>query len=277
MFLFGIVTGWTNENLSVGLIVILMCYIIYYKIESIEWRLWNFSGLLGSIMGFVIMLLSLGINRRLNNAGGSGNILQWIKRSIFYSVDLLNYFYIPIMIFVLLMTYFIIKKKVLFKKSSFKNIIYIFIHELDVTFIYFIGFFASVYSMIVSPEFPDRAWTFPFLFLLITLGNLYQSLNIRINLNYKNVIVALLVAVSLSSYFDAYFDLKNVYISYQERENIIHREEKNGNTYVEIPNIQGWTKYSCYDEKGDLNNDYKKWPNTAIAKYYGVDEIKIKK
>lgn len=276
VFIFGIIAGWTNENTAVALVVIIICYIIFYKMNNIKLNIWNFTGLLGSIIGLIIMLLSPGVSKRLSNAGGSGSIIQWIRRGIFYSVDLVNYFYIPILIFVLLMTYYFIIKKNTYKKFYIKEKIKFFIVDQGVMLIYLIGFLASVYSMVVSPEFPDRAWTCPLLLLLISLGNLYKSLNINENI-YRKIIVVMLVIVSLSTYFNAFFDVKNVYIAYQERDYEIRQQIAEGKSIVEIPIVQGWTKYSCCDGTGDLNEDENQWPNTAIAKYYGVDKVKMKR
>ena len=41
--------------------------------------------------------------------------------------------------------------------------------------IYFIGFLVSIYSMALSPQFPDRAWSGPIILGIIGLGNIVSK------------------------------------------------------------------------------------------------------
>ena len=64
-----------------------------------------------------------------------------------------------------------------------------------------------------------------------------------------------------------------MYSSFNQRETIITEAINSGKSTVEIPSIYGYSAYSIYDDIGDLNSNSTEWPNTAIAKYYGINEI----
>ena len=70
--------------------------------------------------------------------------------------------------------------------------------------------------------------------------------------------------------------MKSVKLENDSRISYIEEEKKKGNFNVELNTIKGYTKYSCYDYNGDLDSDKNKWPNTAIARYYGLETISKK-
>ena len=70
-----------------------------------------------------------------------------------------------------------------------------------------------------------------------------------------------------------YLDIKNVNRSFSLREKTIVEAINNGEKEVKLDAIVGYTPYSCYEIFGDLNYDSSIWPNTAIARYYGLDLI----
>lgn len=44
IFVCGIVAGWTNENITVALFIMIVGFLIKYKIEGIKFQVWMFSG-----------------------------------------------------------------------------------------------------------------------------------------------------------------------------------------------------------------------------------------
>ncbi len=263
----GIISGWTNENTSVSLIVIIILSLGLYKLKNKKYEIWMFSGFLGSIIGCIIMLTSPGQSSRLSGAGGFGNIISWIKRFCFISFDLFTY----LMPIILLLAFCIIIYFYTGKSKNYKN--------LAVFFIFFIGALASIYSMIASPAFPDRVWSGSIIILTISVGNIFSLIDWSSNKLIKHFIIAIILLCSLnflSNYVNGYFDLKSIKLENDSRVSYIEEEKKKGNINVEINPIKGYTKYSCFDYNGDLNSDKNEWPNTAIARYYGLETISEK-
>lgn len=266
-FIMGVISGWTNENTSVSLIIIIILCLVLYKLQNKKYKIWMLSGLLGSIIGCIIMLTSPGQSSRLSDSGGFGNIISWIKRFCFISFDLFTY----LMPIILLLAFCIF---VYFYAEKSKNY-----EDLAAFFIFFIGSLVSIYSMIVSPSFPDRVWSGPIIIFTISLGNIFLLIYWSSNKLIKNFIIVIILLCSvnfLSNYANGYFDLKSVKLENDSRVSYIEEEKKKGNFNVEVDTITGYSKYYCYDYNGDLDSDKNKWPNTAIARYYGLETISKK-
>ena len=129
--------------------------------------------------------------------------------------------------------------------------------------------------MIVSPLFPERAWSGPIilsLISLISLNSLIDMSDIKLKIG-KTMTISFILILSLATYVNVFFELKNVDSFYDKRIHIIENAVLNGEKSIEIPSVSGESGYSCYSAHGDLNADSNEWPNTAIAQYYEVDEI----
>lgn len=278
-FALGVIAGWTNENTSVAMIVIMIGYMVLFYIKSIRIRIWNVAGCAGGIVGCVLMLSSPGTASRLVRSGGSGGIISWLKRIVFYSCDMLSNLHLAILMFAVLfiLSVYQRQKQGAVPPPNTKNVLDIF-KEYGITSVYLLGFLASVYSMIASPQFPGRAWSGPVVLFAISTVSLAPLVDVSKSkevLGQRIIIgiIAILCALCASTYFNAFFDLKNVDAAYNNRIEEIENAVLSNKEAAEIPCIYGYTGYSCYDNIGDLNADSDKWPNTAIAKYYGIDEI----
>ena len=96
--------------------------------------------------------------------------------------------------------------------------------------------------------------------------------DIKMRLGNK-LVFGFVLALCISTYFNAFFELKNVNSFFNNREAIIEASVESGEHSVEIASIGGESGYSCYPASGDLGGDSNEFPNTAIAKYYKLDEI----
>ena len=272
--LLGVIAGWTNENTSVAMIVMIIGYILLFYVRSIKIHAWNITGGIGGIIGCILMLSSPGTASRLTAVGGSGGIVSWIRRAIFYSCDMVINLQWMLLLFTVLACMYIYQKSKELKKCSLQEIKTIFV-ESGVTFIYLFGFLASVYSMIVSPQFPGRAWSGPVVIFMVSIINLCSLVNmsdIKAQMG-KNIVIGFLMLVCAATYMYAYLELRNIDAAYHARISAIETAVLSNEASVDLPNICGWSGYSCYGAGGDLNSDSSQWPNTAIAKYYGIDYI----
>lgn len=269
--LVGIIAGWTNENTSVALICISILYLINYKINKIKIKLWMICSLIGNIIGFLIMLLAPGQGKRLKNAGGIGGIIVLIKRTIFITLNFMKYMTpIFIILIILLMYYYFYNKS----KMSIINMAV----DLRVGIIFFIGALSSIYSMIISPSFPERAWSGPVILFIISVGNIFSR--IKFDERFKMEIIATISILCIffsASYIEAVLNLRQTTASVNERITKIISQKENNISNVTIPTIIGYSKYDCYTSVGDLSDNNDEWPNTAIARYYDIDSINKEK
>ena len=269
--LIGIIAGWTNENTGVALICISVMYLIMFKIRGIKINSFMISGLIGNFIGFSLMIFAPGQRNRLNNSGGIGESLELIKRGMFISIELMKYL-TPMFIFLaILLIYYYFSNKNTMKFTDM-------IDELAIGIIFFIGSLASIYSMIVSPSFPERTWSGPIILLVISLGNIFSKIKFDKKYEIGTVVILSILCLFFStSYIEAILKLRQTRVSFDNRvDQIMYKKDNNINDVI-IPTIIGYSKYDCYTSFGDLSNNSNEWPNTAIAKYYGVKSISKEK
>ncbi|MBQ8279980.1 MAG: hypothetical protein IJZ23_09095 [Roseburia sp.] len=88
-------------------------------------------------------------------------------------------------------------------------------------------------------------------------------------------ICAYVLVTSVWGLWEGTYDIYSVHTQHMQREAYIYEQRDSGNAdVVYVPRITAATKYSCKYDLLDMQiNDTEPWPNTAIAKYYGVKEI----
>lgn len=263
MFLIGILAGWTNENTSAGLIVILFSTLIIDKITTKKWNLTKtkVAGIVGSLIGFVLMICAPG--NYVRNAAFKDDtfiIIKFIKRAIDITGNAEIYI-LPLIIAIIIL----ISLKIYHKKKI----------EKEVT-PFILGGFAATYSMVASPQFPERSWTGVIVYLIIALVILVYDFE-KIHRIYKFILVDLCMILSIifiGEYLNAARDINNLRNTWNEREKVIEKSNKN--------QIYKFYRYETTNNKNpayglnDIGEDYKVWPNSSIAKYYGIKGIKAK-
>lgn len=269
----GFIAGWTNENTSVAMIVMMVCYIAYYKLCSIKLRVWHITELMGAVAGCVVMLTAPANANRLSNFESAG-IVMWIKRLVWYTCDVFDYFHLVLILFVALLGIYAYQKRAWLKKWNRENAL-VLVRDSGVVLVYLIGFLASVYSMIVVPYFPERAWTGPLALLLIAVLSLWEMVDgseLRLWLG-KALTVGFLLVFCGTTYMDAYVELHSNSAAYLARESKVEQTLAAGENTIELTGICGSGTYSIYGSYEDIAYDSTDWRNYGIARYYGLDEV----
>lgn len=259
----GIIAGNTNENTAVALVVMIILFGVKFIIEKKKLHIWMFTGLIGVFVGFGAILLSPGQQTRAEQSGGLGGIATWIKNAVFITIDVFEYLAVPLLLlFCALILVFTTNKNLEFK--NFNNF-----------FIYLIGSGSAIYCMMVSPQFPERSWTPPVILAIIAFGQLISLIKNDDTIYRRIVCTALAIATICfgTSYVASYFDIKQTVIAYNEREEYIASQIEKGETILLLKPVRGWEKYNIFDPDGDIGSKSEKWPNTAIARYYGVEKV----
>lgn len=82
MLIAGIFAGWTNENMGGATMGAVILFLIYFRIKKMPVRAHHFTGLLGVIFGFGILLLAPGNRVRIDNTHRERNIMKHLQWSI---------------------------------------------------------------------------------------------------------------------------------------------------------------------------------------------------
>lgn len=263
--LFGYIAGWTHESICAALIFILVSYMICFKHNKRHIAPWMISGILGVVFGTLMIILSPGTAHRLDTVGGLGGISVWIYNFGKVTIRYLQYLLPVNILFIALSTCLIGEKGG--RGSIDRKFVWL-------PGIYLMGTFASMYSLILAPYIPPRAWCVPVVLGALVNGILWYRMDInRIHIK-KGIQAAIFISAFsfLASYSAAILDLREVRREVLNRENLIQESKQKGIYDVVAPAITGQGGHNYYQDY-DLAYDPGEWPNTSIAKYYQLHTI----
>ena len=261
MFILGLLAGWTNENTSAGLIVILVFSLIINKVETKKFELskTRLFGIIGTLAGFIIMICAPGnYIRSAEFKDDTFIIIKIIKRTLDITNNLENII-LPLLIVIIIL----ISLKIYHKKKIEKE-----------TYTFILGGFAAIYAMVLSPTFPERAWTGAIIFFVIAIVILVYDLD-TINRLYKFILVDFCIILSIiyvSQYMDLARNINYLRNTWNYRVDVINKSSKD--------KMFEFYKYETYNSRNpvygldDIGYDPNAWPNGSISKYYGIKGIK---
>lgn len=266
MFLLGIISGWTNENTAFGLVFLTFSLMALkkYKEKKYKFKKWEISGLIGSIIGFIVLIAAPGNYARNKILSENVSFIVKITKRVVNITNTFVIFALPLVVavIVLLTIYYYKKKKV----------------NLEV-YIYAIAGILTAYAMALSPVFPERAWTGVIIFLIISICMLLFDIE-KIHDIYRFIIADIIIIFSilyLNQYINACRSINELRDVWKYRERVIEKAKKAGKDVVYLG------RYSTDNSKNpnynldDINEDSKTFPNYDIAKYYGIKEVRLKK
>ncbi len=266
----GAIAGATNENTGVALIVMIFLTMLTTRfIHKQRISLWMLTGFAGSIIGCAFILLSPGISSRVDSVGGFGGVTVWIKRAILITFNAGEFLWPAVLLLAVVCICLYATKKTTIKEM---------LPVLCTAGVFLMGTLASIYSMMVSPEFPNRAWSGTIVLIIITIGVIVKELRLEEQPGIGDIsaiLVSLMAVCMLCSSLREFYVLKNIEHEYLLRVQSIEEQIAAGETDIYIEAISSDSKYSCFLYTPDVLEDSTVWPNTAIARYYGVDSVNI--
>lgn len=261
IFILGIVSGWTNENTSFGLIVILIGLTCISKILNKEKiRKWQISGILGAIVGFLILILAPGNFKRSQlSSDNTSIVVKIIQRGINYLLNIVDYLLPLIIISVILISIIIY-----FKKKKLREPI-----------VYLIGAFFTVYAMVLSPEFPPRAWFGIIIFMILAIITMLFEVK-KLHKIYNFILIDIMVVffiIFASEYIYTAKDINVLRQVWNERKVQIEEALENGQKNVKFKIYKTTNSKNPQFELVDLNRKSTLWPNPSVAEFYGLEKI----
>lgn len=277
MLLLGIIGGWSNENNSIALLVMVLMVCIYFVLSKKQIKLWMVTGLFGNIIGFVLMFFAPAQTDRLGDAGGFRNIfsLIFIKGLIANTFDIIHRFGLLFLIAGILLAVYISQNENKYIKKSVTAIKEAYINHFN-PLLFFIAFLLSYYSLTVLPHISLRTLTAPLVWMIVVILLLYKDIEKPvIEAKSAKIIISLVLSVvTFSVYFSNYYQVKAIRIAYEERDALAKAQIEAGNTMLELPGISSETKYTPFIvEGGDITDDPEHWSNKQLAEYYGVESV----
>lgn len=265
----GIIAGWTNENMAVALLFILVILLIYYKSTMGKIPQWAIAGLIGSIIGATLMIVAPGNYARMDTVIANKYIDQSIVSIIFSRITgtLSSFFYyclVPTFIFLITLWMYYThgnreKKQVLFLAYLFMS-----------------GAVVATLAMAASPIFPGRASfginTFIFIASCILFANLQFNTLLIKRLVYTTAVFGLLLYAV--DYFRAYSTMSELNRHLEARMENISNQKRNGIADIVLNDrISPENRFLHYYE---LTPDSTDWHNRMFSGYHDLKTIVVK-
>jgi hypothetical protein len=274
-FFLGILAGWSIENSGAAVLFLLISYFGIKMIKKEKVSFFEIAGFIGFIIGFCVLIAAPGNFGRaitdFNPIMADSFPIRLVKR--FYTTTKIFFqhggFFLACLAFWLGYDLILHQKR---KLNIFMGY-------------YFIAGMVGVYSMVFSPNFPDRAFFIYVVFLCITILNLLTQTKIEFPNSIKRNIpifsIAFLIYFSFS-FFMAGSDIVRTHMKWEKRIHYIREQKAKAILDIEVEAIPAWDKHNAlggdFNRKNnrleDLWKDANSWVNTFTAAYFGIDSIK---
>lgn len=268
-FIAGIIAGWTNENMAVSLIAMLIAFIGYYKIKHGKIPLWAITGLIGAIIGCAIMIAAPGNYARMDNVLSQEHVNEsfitiFIGR---FAAAIAGYYYfvlVPTFVFAIIL--YLYRS---FGKKTDKPVLFI-------ALIFVMGAIVATLAMSASPIFPGRAAfgiiTLFFLAICILYAHLDFSVKLVPQVIYTTIIFGLLLFIA--DYYRGYRELQRADKILQARILVIESGKKEGKKDF-IFNDRIFPEGRSF-HYFDLSHDPNDWHNRMFSAYYEINSVIVK-
>lgn len=224
---------------------------------------YKISGLIGTILGFIILIVAPGnFVRESSMSDESSLMIKLLKRIIDDTISFVDYC-LPLLIgIVILISIYIYKKK----KYDLMSIVFL------------AGSILTVYAMVLSPTFPVRAWFGVITFAIIAaMILLYQLVDLkRIFKFIMGDVIVIVSIIYVSSYLVGFNDIKELRNTWINRINYFDELKDKRIFDAEVEPYYAKDSHNpCYGGV-DLNKNAEDWLNFNVAGYYGTDKITLK-
>lgn len=268
-FLAGIIAGWTNENMVVGLAFFIVALIILLKYEKRPVPIWIIFGLCGVLAGGVFMLSAPGNYIRAEVVSEE---LHLSDKSLLYNIGYrvlkVGYRYLvyilPVVILYSVVFFF-------YRKYADKDV---YGKTFRCSILFFVSAHAACLAMVGSAIFPQRA-IFGIIALLVTstgilFANTHFPPTIRRTIN--RVILPVVGFIFIVNYCFVALNFCHFNETTRKREIYLDSQKKEGNKYIIFTDPV--TLPSRYQIE-DMSDDPDYWMNRMYSVYHEIDSVKV--
>lgn len=273
MLLLGVLAGWCNENTSGGLILFELIIIVYYFLQNKKSLSFltgpMISGIVGTFVGFMLLLLSPGNYNRLDTLEEEHTgIMALAARLLKITLNISNNYLVLLLAVILCLVaifYFTGSLSEFWEKS--KSII-----------LFTVLFFATCYALIMIPSSELRSYYGAGIFLMtgfaqgvITVSELIRGKGTQAV--FSGLVICGLV-VLLFTYIEQGANLARIKREFDERDTYLQQMADAGEVDVTVPKLRpGWENRFSMAYESDIEADYHFWINTFYASHFHLDTV----
>lgn len=264
-FILGLLAGWTNENMTPVVILMVIFYTIYQYLLTKKISLPYISGLVASIIGCCFLLLAPGNSRRLavetqKESLINDSFLEKLTTGTEWAMTYMYQYMLPLSIlFIFIFIYFSLTKNSENKKTT-----------ITTALLFFMASHLAFFLMTIPPQFAPRTMFGMITFEIIACSILLSKIDLT-NIFFKYAVylgLALGIIYFAIDYQHKYKTVSYIGSVFKERHEIVLQEKKKGNEYIVFTNpIYIHYKYDFLDLE---NVELIYW-----TQYYKVKSIKV--
>lgn len=147
--------------------------------------------------------------------------------------------------------------------------------RLILSVLFLTGALGANYMTMIAAYYPERCLCTTVTLLILAIGTLLAEFDWNRALICGFVVLTLLFAVRFTI---GSMDIANCSRQFSERDAVIQQAKESGETDLVLDVVECQTMYSPFWDLRDLSDeDTATWPNSSMAKYYGVNSILGKK
>lgn len=264
MFLAGIPAGWTNENTG-GALILMILFLMFMQYLQKNIRPWMVSGLAGSLLGFVMLLIAPGNKVRAQDFISTNGKAYDLMHDFYGMLTVFDQGQIWIWILLAVSIAFLLTQK-----NSMKAV--------RTSLFYAIAGAAAVGAIILSPVpvLYDRSM-FGGTVMLIT-AVLTAAAAAEFNEYSRRAAASIMMVMLLFSgfhYLRATADLAYTRYQYRNREAYVKQQRELGNLNPTVPIIydEFMTTYNPMYGLGDIDFFRLLWSNRYYAETHGLESV----
>jgi len=248
----GVVAGWTNENITCGMIAVVFLTLVIDALEgrAVHKRLWAMWA--AQCVGALIMLAAPGNGARAQTISTLSPVLELIKR--FVNVTAYGASYLGV-----LLAATVLLAAGLHRVPSRKGY----------AFMLIFGAFISSYAMMGSPFLADRTFissvALMICALLVVLAD--QMERVPAYGAARLLILAPLMMVMVYTGYHAVKDVREYEAQWNQVVARIEEAVELGQEEVVVPSIKSHSRFTVDTQ---IMEDPQVWPNSTMGKYYGI-------
>ena len=259
-FLLGLMTGWANENTSVGIVCLLIFWMMTYRQKEGHTPPFAWAGFLGTVFGSLLLWLASGNFTRLHAGPHPTSFLAICHNIVLNAAEMFN----MQTGFLLLLPFVVL---VLFGHSQRKWL----------ASFYIIAAFISSMAFSVTGTMWARTWFGCIVLLIIGVGMVYEDgFTVDFRSHVFRIVLSFLLIGGLYFYAkEAKNEIQDYANRWQDNVHIIETAREHGNFDPVVNPITPQGKFCAAYHVTDLSADPKYWANTGVASYYHVNSVRV--
>lgn len=257
----GLFAGWLSENTSAGMLVCLVLCIGFLLVQKKRVPLWMYTGFVGALLGFVILIAAPGNYNRADDFVDTTPFLTKYAVRFLNCVDMLWENALP-----LLLVFAALYVLLWWQKPSPASLAW--------PVILLLGGLGANFAMILSPFYYDRSSHGVFSLLAAACAACVVQLE---GVQLRKLLAAGTACISLICLFDvcnATYDIASYWMMYRTRESLIVAEAAdNDGAPIVTYGIEPYTRWCGAFDLPDIRENGEDSIALARAKWYGVAEL----